>query len=89
MITKTQKNALLKSLGKKHITKIRAYALENNVKKETGEEYSNSAFSAVLNGRLDHPEIEKLIFDTADHWFKQTTAEQARRNEFLKKVNAQ
>lgn len=87
MITENQKAAILKSVGKHHISKIMTFATVNNRKKEDGGEYSHSTFSRVLNGSLDHPEVERIIFDAADHYFKKTKEEEQRRDEFVNRVN--
>ncbi len=87
MINKTQKKALLKSLGKKHIAKIKSFAEEKGVVKENGEEFSQSTFSAVLNGRLDHGVIEDLIFSAADYHYQMAETQKNSRKEFVTKVN--
>lgn len=87
MINKTQKKALLKSLGEKHIKKIQIYAAENGFLKENKEEYSRSAFSNVFSGYTSHPEVEKIIFAAADYHYSLTQKENESRKKFVTKVN--
>ena len=88
MITENHKKAIIAALGKNHIAKIRAFALENNVRKDDGKEFSHSTFSHVLNGRKDNPVIEDVIFSAAEHYLDLKQKEQERRKEFVEKVNA-
>lgn len=87
MINKTQKKALLKSLGKKHIHKVMIYAEENEVLKENKKPFSHSTFSAVINGRLDHPVIENVIFEAASHHYALSQKDAAARKDFVNKIN--
>jgi hypothetical protein len=87
MINKTQKKALLKSLGKKHIHKVMIYAEENEVFKDDQHPFSHSTFSAVINGRLDHPVIENVIFAAAAHHYALAQKEVEARKNFVDKIN--
>lgn len=88
MITPKQTEAFKKTIGSKYITKLKSYADDHNRKKDNNKPFSATTFSRVLNGDLEHTEVEKIIFDCANYWFEKNQKEEARRNEFLKKVNA-
>ena len=63
------------------------YAEENEVLKDTQEPFSHSTFSAVINGRLDHPVIENVIFAAAAHHYALTQKEDEARKDFVNKIN--
>ena len=86
MITEPHKQAIIQAIGKKHIAKIKAYAATQGVKKEDGADFSNSTFSAVLNGRLDHPQVEETIFAAAEHYLELELEKKGRRKEFVQRV---
>ena len=87
MITKDEKKAIVKAIGKNYISKIYDYAEENGWKKENGDLYSKSFFTMVLGGNLEHKEGEKIIFDASEYYLEEERKEQLRRQEFVNKVN--
>jgi hypothetical protein len=88
MINKTQKKALLKSLGSKHIKKIQLYAAENGFVHEDGQEYSRSTFSNSFNGSTTtNLPVENIIFEAAEYYRKKTEQENLRRKDFVTKTN--
>ena len=87
MINKTQKKAILNSLGKKHIHKVMIYAEKNEVRKDDKIPFSHSTFSAVINGRLDHPVIENVIFAAAAHHYALSQIVAESRKNFVNKIN--
>lgn len=94
MITETHKEALIKALGKNHITKIMSYAAANELPrangkvlkkkalvKDDGKTYSRSTFSAVLNGTLDLSKVEDEIFAAANFHLEETQCLQKQKEE--------
>ena len=86
MITDKHKEAILKALGKNHISKIMTYARENNIRKDDGKEFSHSAFSRVLNGSLEHSILEDTIFAAASFHLLQKEKKEQQRKSFVEKV---
>ena len=87
MITKEEKKAVVKAIGKNYISKIYDFAKANDRKKENGDLYSKSFFTMVLGGNLTHEEGEKIIFDASEYYLELEKQEQQRRKEFVQKVS--
>jgi hypothetical protein len=94
MITETHKEAIIKALGKNHISKIKVFADANELPRANGEKlekkalvkddnspYSKPTFSAVLNGRLDLPKVEDEIFAAAGFYLEETQYLQKQKEE--------
>ena len=87
MITKEEKKAVVKAIGKNYISKIYDFAKDNDRKKENGDLFSKSFFTMVLGGHLEHEEGEKIIFDASEHFGNLKEKEQQRRKELVNKLN--
>lgn len=88
MINKTQRKALLKSLGSKHIKKIQLYAAKKGFVRKDGKEYCRSMFSNSFNGiTTTNLDVEKIIFEAADYYHQKMEKEKENRNEFVTKIN--
>ena len=88
MITKEQKKAIVKSIGKNYITKIFKFAEDNDRRKENGDVYSKSTFTMTLGGHLAHSEVEKIIFDASEFYLAESEKEDERRKSFIEKVKS-
>ena len=87
MISKKQKNAILTGLGSHAVKQAQTHASKMNITKEDGKEYSRSAFSEVLHGRLHHPEIEKVWWATLQQALDLKEAELSKTNELVQRVS--
>lgn len=88
MITQETRNAVRKALGKGHVSKIQAFALEKGVTKESGEPYSISMISKVLSGERSSHALEEIILACADHYNQQKEKKQKRIETLSEKVKA-
>ena len=58
-----QKDLFLKTVGCKHLVKVRAYLVERGILNKDGEAYSRQFISLVINGRMKSEPIEKAVWD--------------------------
>ena len=88
MITKDEKKAIVKVIGKNYISKIHDFARDNDRKKESGDLYSKSFFTMVLGGHLEHKEGEQIILDASQHYLELEKQEQQKKRDFIEKLKA-
>lgn len=84
MITKSQKNKIIKILGKYYSSMVLEYLNDNNIRNKYGLPYnSNSTIVNVMNGQ-SHKSIETAIFKLVEIKKEENISEKIKRKTILK-----
>ncbi len=62
MITPTERAAILKVIGSKHVKKIQAYLNQNKILNDNKKPFSKTSISYILSGERENEVVENAIF---------------------------
>ncbi|MDC8005923.1 hypothetical protein POV27_17855 [Aureisphaera galaxeae] len=68
MITEQEKELIKQVIGKRSLSAIHQFFIDNNIVRKNGDPYSKSHISNVLNGGISHDDIEDGIAMAALHY---------------------
>ncbi|MDY8134497.1 hypothetical protein [Aquimarina sp. 2201CG5-10] len=88
MITPEEREAIIKSIGSKHIKKILEYLTKNNILTTNKTPYSKTIISYILSGERENEVIENAIFAYAHQKMIEKEKQQEIRNLLVSKQNA-
>lgn len=86
MIKKQTTKAIKKAIGARPVAKIRAEAKKQKFFNKSGEPFSHSTFSRVLNGNLELPYIEDFILNFAENCLQTQKERDLRNDSFTNQV---
>jgi hypothetical protein len=64
MISKRDKNSIIKLIGTRYVSDIKEHLRENRIFNKNGNEHSTSMITNVMNGK-PHEVIEEAIYEVA------------------------